>query len=137
MEQIYSWADKVISYWKSKGIKLQNGISLTTISESENIIGFRFPMAFIKLYKKVNGFEDWSWNEYMFSVWPLEKIVEEYHESNDKNFISFCDYLINSHCIGFLKEHNGVFKDYNQTKPISSTFQEVIELINTDSKLIY
>ena len=71
MEQIYSWADKVISYWKSKGIKLQNGISLTTISESENIIGFRFPMAFIKLYKKVNGFEDWSWNEYMFSVRPL------------------------------------------------------------------
>lgn len=73
----------------------------------------------------------------MFSLWSIERILDEYIEDNNSNYIGFCDYLINSHSIGFLKRTKGVFKSYDQTKSICNTFQEAIELMNSGSGRLY
>ena len=134
---IQTWVEGIFAFWKSQNIQLENGAPEITIAESENIVGIKFPQSLIELYKVVNGFKNWDWNENMFSIWPLQKIVDEYTASKDKNFVGFCDFLINSHCIGFLKNANGIFKDINPNLAIASTFEEAIELINSNSDLIY
>lgn len=135
--QSLSWTDQVIMVWISQGIKLQSGISIDRISDFEKKIDFKFPQDFIELYSKVNGFEDFDWNEHMFSLWSLDRILKEYQKDRDTNYIGFCDFLINSHSIGFLKTDNGIFKSYDQTQPIGNTFKEAIGLINSNSDLIY
>jgi hypothetical protein len=107
------------------------------VQKTEALIGIRFPESFIELYSKANGFADWDMNRNMFSVWPLKRIEEEYAINRDKHFVGFCDYLINSHSIGFLKTSDGIFKDYDEFNPIASTFEQGIELLNSDSDLIY
>ncbi|MEP7230797.1 MAG: SMI1/KNR4 family protein [Ginsengibacter sp.] len=136
-KQILSWTDHVIHIWTAKGIKLQKGISIDKISDFEKLLDFTFPQDFIELYSKVNGFEDFDWNEHMFSLWSLDRILEEYQDDGDTNYIGFCDFLINSHSIGFFKTGQGIFKSYDQKKSIGNTFKEGIELINSNSDLIY
>jgi hypothetical protein len=99
--------------------------------------GMVFPPAFLALYTQANGFKNRDWTEEMFSFWPIELIVEEYLQGTDPNFVGFCDYLFNSHTIGFLKNFEGIFKHYDLTKPIALSFEEGVELINGNSDLIY
>lgn len=135
--QILSWTDHAISFWKSKAIQLQNGISVDKIADLEKLLDFKFPKDFIALYSKVNGFEDFEWNEHLFSVWSVDRILKEYHEDGNSNYIGFCDFLINSHSIGFLKSAIGVYKSYDQTQPVAKSFEDLIFLINSNSDLIY
>lgn len=136
-KQVLSWTNQAIDIWTSKGIKLQNGISVNKIYDLEKLLDYKFPKDFIELYTKANGFEDFDWNENMFSLWSLERILKEYHEDGDTNYIGFCDFLINSHSIGFFKTNKGIFKSYDQNQPIGNTFKEAVELINSNSALIY
>jgi hypothetical protein len=137
MEQMRHWATSIVSFWLSANIKLEGAAALSEISEMEIGIGMRFPISFVELYKIANGFKDWDMNEHMISIWPLDRIKEEYTQNKDKNFVGFCDYLINSHHIGFLKNSPGIFKEYDEFNPIASTFEEAIELINSGSDLIF
>jgi hypothetical protein len=73
----------------------------------------------------------------MFSFWPLEKIIDEYKASDDKSFIGFCDFLINSHSIGFIKDDFAIYKSYERQCPIAATFKEAVLLINKSSDRIY
>lgn len=136
-KQTLNWTDQVIDIWISQGIELKNGLSIDKISNFEKLLNFEFPKDFTELYLKVNGFENSDWNENMFSLWSLDRIFKEYQEECDTNYIGFCDYLINSHTIGFFKTDKGVFKNYNQIQPIANTFKEGIELIISNSDLIY
>ena len=139
---IDNWVDDVIQFWKSKNIELESGTSLNAFTEAEKTVGLSFPLAFKELYKKVNGFKNSDWNEHMFSIWPLEKIIEEYNFGINVNFVAFSDYLINSHWIGFVKGAPGVFKQYNlkavstPTK-IADSFEDAINMINSNHNIIY
>jgi SMI1 / KNR4 family (SUKH-1) len=136
-KQILSWADQSIGIWISKGIKLQDGVSIDKISTFEKQLDFKFPQDFIDLYSKTNGFEDFDWNENMFSLWSLDRILKEYQENGDTNYIGFCDFLINSHSIGFFKTDIGVYKSYDQIKSIAGNFQDFILLLNSNNDLLY
>lgn len=111
-----SWAKPIIENWKSLGIKLNSKSTISEIAEVENQIGVHFPDDFKELYIQINGFADRDWTPTMFSLWPLDRIVSEYFESVNSEFVGFCDYLINNHCIGFIKEKAGVFKEYGIDK---------------------
>lgn len=63
----------------------------------------------IQFFLEINGFKDFDWNEHMFSIYPLERIKKEYDEQTDKDFIPFCDYLVNSHQIGLYKKNKRIF----------------------------
>ncbi|MCJ7933342.1 MAG: SMI1/KNR4 family protein [Chryseobacterium sp.] len=130
--------DKIKEKWASENIKLNPPAPIHSIKATEEIFGFRFPDDFKKFYLKLDGFADWDWTKNMFSIWPLARILEEYHNENDKNFIVFADYLINSHQIGFVKGKKGIFKNSNETHElIADTFTEAILLINSDADILY
>ncbi|RFS20099.1 SMI1/KNR4 family protein [Chitinophaga silvatica] len=130
---------EILQQWQNEKIKLNPPASHDLIAKVEIEIGFSFPEEFEELYKQTNGFTDFNWRENMFSIWPLERILDEYNSSNDKDFIGFSDFLINSHNIGFLKSQPGVFKKYviNEYTLVSESFIESIKLINSNSDLIY
>ena len=76
----------------------------------------------------------------MIEIWSLERIENGFGRYPD--FIGFSDYLINSHVYGFLKNQQGVFKNYDSAdsgipEKIADTFEEAIDLINSNSNLLY
>ena len=135
---INPWVQVTRSLWLKRDLKLEPGASIADIESTELELDFHFPADMKDLYQVVNGFKDWDMDvDSMISIWPMERIRDEYHAGSDKNFIGFCDFLINSHSIGFFKDQNGVFKCYDAFNPISETFVQAIDLINTGSELIY
>jgi cell wall assembly regulator SMI1 len=106
------WIGEVVSKWNAEGVKLNPAVTVADIEKAELILDFKLPEGFKALYLVFNGFSDWGWQEHFFSLWPLERIVEEYTISEDKSYIVFCDYLMYSHSIGFMKDETGVFKSY-------------------------
>lgn len=130
---------EICRQWKHEKIQLNPGASPDLISEVEASIGFTFPAGFKELYIEVNGFSDYDWRENMFSIWSVERILEEYINCDDSSFIGFSDYLIHSHAIGFVKTQPGVFKRYGGDEYlfVAASFLDAIKLINANSALIY
>ena len=76
----------------------------------------------------------------MFTIYPLERIRTEYFDNQNINFIPFCDYLINSHQIGFSKLDSKIYTNYNVENNfndlVANTFEEsLIEIINNSDKI--
>ena len=136
-KQILSWTDQAIIQWTEKGIKLQEGILIDNLHDFEKSLDFTFPQDFIELYTKVNGFENFDYNENMFSLWSLDRILKEYKEDGDTNYVSFCDFLINSHSLGFYKDDGRIYKYYNEPEAIADNFQDFILLLNSNDDLLY
>lgn len=139
-----NWVQEVITKWRSETVKLNTPAIATDIEKTEAALNFKFPEDFREFYLVANGFEDYDWQEHMFSLWPLERIIEEY-ESEDKRFIGFCDFFTSSLFIGFNKIQPGIFKIYNLKEHqnvemgvlIAQSFEEVIGMINSSSDLLY
>jgi hypothetical protein len=132
------WVQATRSLWLNRGLKLESGALIADIESTELAVGFQFPADMKELYLVVNGFRDWDMDvDNMISIWPMERIREEYKANSDKNFVGFCDFLINSHSIGYFKGRDGIFKCYDDFNTISETFIEAIDLINSGSTLIY
>ena len=137
-----TWINEAISKWNLAKTKQNHGAGIADIENAENILNFKFPADFKKLYLVVNGFQDLDWQEHMFYFQPFDRIIEEYAESWDEDFIGFCDFLLASHFIGFKKSQSGIFKLYSTMKkaednPIADTFQDAVGMINSRSDLIY
>ncbi|MET7000818.1 SMI1/KNR4 family protein [Chitinophaga defluvii] len=134
-----NWVETTILQWKTENITLRPGASPAQINDTEKMLGYLFPDEFKTLYLQVNGFTDFDWRSNMISIWPLDRIISEYTDSQDKSFIGFADYLINSATYGFLKNETGVFKQVDQygAQFLTSSFKKAIELINADNKLLY
>jgi cell wall assembly regulator SMI1 len=79
------WVQLTRSLWLSKGINLEAGAKLEDIEATEVLVGFIFPLEMKDLYKVVNGFQNWDWTPGMISMWPMERIREEYLTGDDKN----------------------------------------------------
>jgi hypothetical protein len=137
-----SWADKVVLKWQCEGVKVSAAASINTIESAETTLGFKFPEDFKLLYLKINGFRDLDWQEHMFYFWPLERILEEYDDSTDKNFVGFCDFLLASLYIGFRTDRPGIFKMYSickssEEEKIADSFEQIVGMINSSDDLIY
>ena len=143
MQQINltNWANDTVDFWASKKLNLEQGVSTGDLEKTENFVDFIFPRSFKELYKKANGFKNWESNEHLFSIWPVEKIIEEFNYGRHPEFIGFCDFLINSHWIGFMRGQQGIFKRWDTTNhpplKIADSFEEVIKMINSNSDEIY
>lgn len=132
----------MVELWKLQNLNLGEGASLESIEKVEKYLSIKFPETFKNLYTKVDGFNAMDWNEHMFCIWPLERIIEEHNYKRHPEFIGFCDFLINSHWIGFVKGQSGIFKsygiDYQQSpEKIADNFEDAIDLINSNSDIIY
>lgn len=132
-----SWIEETIEQWEIDGVELNEGASTEAIKHAEEILNFSFPSQFRQLYTKINGFKNMDWIENVFSFWPIERILEEYKESENKDFIGFADYSLDVHQIGFVRAEEGVFKYSNNPVKFANTFEEAIKLINSDDESIY
>ncbi|WP_295668523.1 SMI1/KNR4 family protein [uncultured Mucilaginibacter sp.] len=132
-----SWIQKVNEKWKPEGVKLNPPATNDEIEKTETILNFKFPEDFRKFYLVIDGFRSFDMEHHMFTFWSLETIIEEYNRWGDKEFIGFSDYLIASHAIGFKRNEKGIFKLYDEPIPIAETFEEVVNMINSGSQLIY
>jgi hypothetical protein len=132
---------EIIETWRNSKIKLNEGVELTEIYKLEKQLEYKFPEAFKQFYTKINGFKDSDWNEHMFSIFPLKRIKSECEMSKNKDFIPFCDYLINSHQIGFCKKKEGVYINYENilggfNDKVADNFElSLIEIINNSDKI--
>lgn len=131
-----NWVDDVIAKWRSEGVELNPPATLTDLEKSEEILSFKFPDDFRQLYLVANAFVDYEWQKHMFSFWSLERITNEFNESSDKRFISFCDFLICSHFIGFDKTRSGIYHLSDGTF-IAESFGQAVAMINSGHDLIY
>ncbi|MBB6331828.1 hypothetical protein HNP24_002778 [Chryseobacterium sediminis] len=130
--------DTIKEKWAGENIKLSPPATADSVKATEEIIDFQFPDDFKEFYLQLDGFADWDWTKNMFSIWPLARILEEYHSESDKNFIVFADYLINSHHLGFVKGKKGVFKNCGDIPElIADTFSEAVFLISSDADILY
>ncbi|RZL36946.1 MAG: hypothetical protein EOP00_29020, partial [Pedobacter sp.] len=129
-------------YWLNEKVELNPGATIETINYAEEKLGFSFPNDFKELYLKVDGFKDWDRLPNMFSIWSLERILEQYNGDRKKEFVCFADYLINSWQICFAKNTSAVFIVYDkiideEPRYITEAFAEAIGFINSDSEKIY
>ncbi len=132
--------EETIHIWESNGISINQGADLLMIKELEEFLEFIFPKDFINFYSIANGFVDFDWNEFMFTIWSIERIKKEYLENDDKNFVGFSDYLIGSHTLGFVKGKRGIYKNYESYDKevlICETFEEAINMILLNEDGIY
>jgi hypothetical protein len=141
-EEINTWANKVVFSWNAQSVKLEEGASSGIIEKAEQHLLFKFPDSFKILYNKANGFKDMDWNEHMFCFWPLHRVMEEYDYNRHPDFIGFCDFLISSLWIGFVRNQPGIFKRYNlqglsNPEKIADSFEEAVEMINANAGMIY
>jgi hypothetical protein len=139
-----SWAQRVVAKWATEGVKINENTTTDAIESTEVILDFKFPENFKELYLEMNGFKGLAWQKHMFHFWSLEKIIEEHKESEAKNFIGFCDFLLGSNFIGFNKNSKGVFKKYSEMYSdledgefIANSFEEVVGMINSSDDPIY
>jgi len=134
-----NWIQDVISKWKAENVELNPPATTEEIDATEAALNFKFPEDFKEFYLQANGFNDYEWQEHMFSFWSLSRIVEEFQEWTTGEFIGFCDFLIMSHCIGFVKNQQGFFKNYGklENERIAETYKDVVEMINSNNRDIY
>jgi hypothetical protein len=130
------WAIGIDLFWREQSIPLEPGVPEAYIHQTGKDLGVEFPDALVALYKRVNGFTRNNWNPGMFVIWPLERMLEEHVIEKDQDFVGFSDYLICSHIIGFRKDKEGIWKNYDLHSAVCATFEEAIELINADSILV-
>ncbi len=136
------WIRDVIKSWDTGKVSLNPGASQAQLDALEWELGFKFPYDFKQFYTTLNGFQDFEMEGNMFSVWSISRILQECEDAGNTGFIGFCDFLINSHIIGFQKESEGVFKKYwspdmFEFVKVTGSFQETIMLIHQNSELIY
>lgn len=137
MSKMDSWTDEIISQWQSEHIELNASVTSDQINAAEQMLNFTFPDQFKQLYMKANGFINYDWMSNMFSIWPLERIIEEYLSSTNKQFIAFADFLIGSQWIGFMTDREGIYKFIVEPEFVTATFEQAIRLIISDSIIIY
>ena len=131
------WALNIERFWREQGIPLEPGVPEAYIHQTGKDLGIELPPAFIALYCRVNGFRENNWNPGMFVIWSLERMLKEHVIEKDKSFVGFSDFLICSHIIGFRKDREGIWKDFDPHLVVCETFEEAIELINADSILVH
>lgn len=128
-----------IEHYKRIGVNIAPGASITEIEDVQNQLDFKFPDDFKEFHSMCNGFSEWDMDNYYFSIWTFERMIEIYEKEKkeDFDFIPICDYLINSHWFGYIRDREGIFKDYDRKVAIANNFEEFLKLLLSDSEKLY
>ena len=132
------WTTQIIERWQAENVSLNAGASTSDMAQLEQALDFKFPTEFKELYAVADGFAEWDMDPECFSMWPTDRILEEYAAAkDDSDLIGICDFLIWSHALGFLRSAPGIFTDYDRTKPVAKTVAELVQLMETDPGELY
>ena len=130
---------KVIEHYRHIGVNIASGTDRKSIDALQKELDFVFPNDFQGFHLMCNGFLDRDMDNHYFSIWPFDRLTEEYEQEKKKDydFIPICDYLINSHWYGYIRGRKGVFKDFNRKAPIAKDFKEFLKLLLINSDNLY
>ncbi|MDQ3584329.1 MAG: hypothetical protein M3407_00995 [Acidobacteriota bacterium] len=97
---------KITELWKREELKLAKPLLESEIIDT--FANLRIPISkeVIDVYSNLGGMIDWGTDSICFSLWTVEKIVEENGLNLDLTF--FADFLINSHLYGFKFENEDI-----------------------------
>jgi hypothetical protein len=136
-----NWLHNLLLKWRLEGVRLNPPASVAEIEDVETILNFKFPQDFKEFYLQANGFDEWDMldNSYI-SLWPLYRIIDEFNERGEPEFVGICDWLMRCYTIGFHRHKAGFFKLHNKLDDASCvdiTFAELLGAIDRDDYLIY
>lgn len=128
-----------IEHYKRIGVNIASGASNNEIEEVQNKLDFKFPDDFKEFHSMCNGFLEWDMDNNHFSIWTFDRIIEEYEKEKkqDYDFIPISDYLINSHWFGYIRNEEGIFKDFDRKVAVAKNFENFLKLLLSDSEKLY
>ena len=129
--------DEVIVSLSKLDLKLNTSASDQQISDAQHVLNFVFPEDFVYFYNRINGFSENDVTNELFGIWPIERIIEEFDSTEQRDFIAFGDYMINSHSFGYSRSNPGIFKSYDLTQSVANSFEQTLRLMLIDSSNLY
>lgn len=126
---------RAIENWRSQGIKARPPADEPSIIATMAEIRRPVSRDVIALYQFVDGFEDWTTDNHLWSLWPLSRIAAEHAEANyARPYTLFSDYCIRSYlyCFRYLNsEVSSVSIDYFDGKEPIVVAASVAEFFET------
>jgi hypothetical protein len=122
---------EVISLWQKEGIQLNAGLTSQQIEVLEQSLSLPFKPDFKEYLKTANGFEDFDWDNAMFSFWSADRILEELGNCHPEELVCFADHCINLCSFGHHREKEGIYIHYQHTEGlflVANSFTEFIRL---------
>ena len=90
-----AWMEPALGHWKARGLHLGAGIEPVDVARRFAAAGRAVTTNVLALFASCNGMTNEAWDEKAFTLWPLEKCIEEC-ASHDPLDVPFADFLISS-----------------------------------------
>jgi hypothetical protein len=107
---------RALEIWRSHGVRVRPPADEASIIATMAGIGRPVSQDVIALYRLTDGFEDWTTDDYLWSLWPLSRIAKAHAEADyTRPYILFSDFCIRSYmyCFRYLSlETSSVSVDY-------------------------
>jgi hypothetical protein len=129
--------DVILKAWNDPEILLNAPANDFQVASIESQLGFSFPASIKLFWLAADGFRDNQLAENMIQLWSLERVMYEYQNRTDKNFIGFADFLINSTAYGFFRNKNGIFRDCDSHLPLCQSFEDWVKMVGNDAADLY
>src|SRR6516225_11767437 len=93
---------RAFKIWRSQGISVRPPADEASIIATMAAVRRPVSRDVIALYRLLDGFEDWTMDDYMWSLWPLSRIAEAHAEADyARPYTLFSDFCIRSYLYCF------------------------------------
>jgi hypothetical protein len=130
--------NRVLENWRKEDIRLLPPYKETEIVSAFAKMNQKLSADVIHLYRTTGGMEDGEIDSNCFTLWSLEKVVEENNAFGSPQ-LAFADFLIESHLYYFEYENENrsrVFNDWKakELEKIADSVNEFFEIYLRDSE---
>ena len=129
--------DVILKVWNDPEIVLNGAANAEQVATVESQLGFTFPASLKSFWFAADGFKDDQLAQNLIQLWSLDRVLYEYQNRTDKEFIGFADFLLNITAYGFFRNENGIFKDGDPNLPLCQSFEEWIRMVDRDAAELY
>ena len=127
---------KVVEQWRREGVELLPACEENEVIQKLGSLDHMLSRDVVDLYCTTGGMADGEMDEKGWSLWPLERVVEE-HRLFPLPTLAFADFLIDSHLYRLKWESvetSSVYIDYGvgEPKQVADSLDEFFHLYLTD-----
>ncbi|MET0637950.1 MAG: SMI1/KNR4 family protein [Chitinophagaceae bacterium] len=126
-----------IERWRDKGVLLNKAATDEQIRAMEDLLHFAFPVALRNFWLQADGFYEDDLPEGFIRIWSIERVLYEHATREDKTFIGFADFMLNSWAYGFFIGKEGIYKDCDSHLPVCNSFETWVHLVEEDSNYLH
>jgi hypothetical protein len=126
---------KAFGIWQSQGIRVRPPADEASIIATMAAVRRPVSRDAIALFQLIDGFENWTTDDNMWSLWPLSRIAEEHAQADyTRPYTLFSDFCIRSYLYRFRhlsSEVSSVSIDYFDGKELVLVAHSVAEFFET------